>query len=124
MAETIVIEGRFNGPPQSAHGGYACGLLARHLDPNLAEVTLRSPPPLDAELQLRADGDSPTVRLFEDGALIAAAREIRGWSSRYPTRSASSRPRLHASARRFSRARLMRAASSAGPSATLRRGCA
>jgi hypothetical protein len=76
VADSIVIEGRFNGPPQSAHGGYACGLLARHIDPNLAEVTLRSPPPLDTELQLRAGGDSPAVRLFDGDILIAAGREI------------------------------------------------
>ncbi len=72
MAATIVIEGRFNGPPRSAHGGYACGVIARHVDPRLAEVTLRSPPPLDTEMEVREAG--PGVRLFDGETLIAEAR--------------------------------------------------
>jgi hypothetical protein len=72
MAETLVIDGRFNGPPASAHGGYASGLLARHVDPMAAEVTLRSPPPLDTELEIREkDGDA---RLFDGETLVAQAR--------------------------------------------------
>ncbi len=72
MAETLVIEGRFNGPPRSAHGGYVCGVLANRIDPLLAEVTLRSPPPLDAELALREREGG--IQLFVGETLLADAR--------------------------------------------------
>src|SRR5438552_14612416 len=42
---SVVIERRFCGPPNSANGGYVCGLLAAHIDGN-AEITLLAPPPL------------------------------------------------------------------------------
>ena len=55
--ETVVIERRFRGPPESGHGGYTCGLLAREI-PGVAEVSLRMPPPLERELRVvRGDGD-------------------------------------------------------------------
>jgi len=30
--QTIVIQHRFHGPPESGHGGYTCGLLAREIN--------------------------------------------------------------------------------------------
>lgn len=63
----IVIDSRFNGPPDSANGGYTCGLLAAIVG-EPCEVTLRAPPPLDR--RLRFDGE----RLWDDGAVIAEAR--------------------------------------------------
>jgi hypothetical protein len=45
----VSIPARFNGPPRSANGGYACGLFAALLG-GRAEVTLRTPPPLDVPL--------------------------------------------------------------------------
>ena len=48
---TTQIDSRYNGPPASANGGYACGMLGTLLD-DVAEVTLRSPPPLDTPLSL------------------------------------------------------------------------
>ncbi len=47
-------------------------MIARHVDPRLAEVTLRSPPPLDTEMEVREEG--PGVRLFDGETLIAEAR--------------------------------------------------
>jgi hypothetical protein len=47
----MIIPSRFNGPPDSANGGYACGLLSEALGGGF-EVTLRRPPPLDVELDL------------------------------------------------------------------------
>jgi hypothetical protein len=47
----IVIDPVFEGPPGSAHGGYACGLVAAHL-PADVEVTLRAPVPLGTALEL------------------------------------------------------------------------
>ena len=41
------IPARFNGPPGSANGGFACGLVAAELDVASAEVSLRAPPPLE-----------------------------------------------------------------------------
>jgi hypothetical protein len=50
------IAARFNGPPASANGGYACGTLAGLAAPAFGPrvtVSLHSPPPLDAPLSLR-----------------------------------------------------------------------
>jgi hypothetical protein len=47
----IVVDPTFEGPPGSAHGGYACGLLAPYL-PDDAEITLRGPVPLGTPLEL------------------------------------------------------------------------
>ncbi len=58
-AETpLVVEEQFRGPPMSGNGGYVCGLVAdrmtqgRHdlANDQAAEVTLRSPVPLDTEM--------------------------------------------------------------------------
>lgn len=71
MAEDIIIARRFCGPPNSANGGYACGMAAG-LVGGLAEVTLRSPPPLDCVLDVeRADA---TVRVLTGGKLVAEAK--------------------------------------------------
>jgi len=67
-----VIPGRFNGPPQSGHGGYSAWMAARYLD-GPAEVTLHEPPPLEIAMDVvREDG---TVRLRgADGEAILSAR--------------------------------------------------
>ena len=55
MAEGLVIGRRFNGPPDSAQGGYACGRFALEaagpLGSGRAVVTLHEPPPLDAPMR-------------------------------------------------------------------------
>jgi hypothetical protein len=69
----VIIAGRFNGPPDSANGGYTCGLVAGALG-GPVEVTLRSPPPLDRELALTPDEDGgATVR---DGDTVVAEARI------------------------------------------------
>ena len=71
-AVSMVIGGQFNGPPGSANGGYAAGLLAQELDAETVEATLRAPPPMDVPLRIeRADG---WARLLRDDELIAEAR--------------------------------------------------
>ena len=59
MSATLTIPSRFNGPPGSAHGGYACGRLAAlaagHL-PGPARVTLHAPVPLDTPLRYQTAG--------------------------------------------------------------------
>lgn len=47
----MIIPARFNGPPGSANGGYACGLVSEALGGGF-EVTLLLPPPLDTPLDL------------------------------------------------------------------------
>jgi hypothetical protein len=70
MGETVTIDRRFHGPPNSANGGYTSGLLAGFLE-GPAEVTLRKPPPLERPLSVvREDGH---VRLVDGEALIAEA---------------------------------------------------
>ena len=67
------IPARFNGPPGSANGGYACGLLAAFVGGE-AEVTLRLPPPLERELDVvRVDG---SVELRDGETLVAAAEPV------------------------------------------------
>jgi len=68
MQETIVIPRRFRGPPSSANGGYAAGLLASFLD-GPAEVTLRRPPPLERELGVERRG---AAAVLLDGAVLVA----------------------------------------------------
>ena len=68
---TITIPWRFRGPPRSGNGGYTCALLARHVDAPSAEVTLRSPPPLDRAMGVRHEGDR--ALLFDGEHLVAEA---------------------------------------------------
>ena len=69
----MIVPGRYNGPPDSANGGYACGLVAALLG-GVAEVTLRLPPPLDRELDVvRADG---RVVIRDGDALVAEAEPV------------------------------------------------
>lgn len=68
LEHIVVIQRRFRGPPDSANGGYACGLLARRIA-GTARVRLQSPPPLDTEL--RIDGDARQLRLLHGELQIA-----------------------------------------------------
>lgn len=52
MSDVVVIARRFRGPPDSANGGYACGLLGTRLEA-AARVRLNLPPPLDEPLTVR-----------------------------------------------------------------------
>jgi hypothetical protein len=66
----MIVPGRYNGPPGSANGGYACGLVAGLLG-GVVEVTLRRPPPLDRELEVvREDG---RVEIRDGDAVVAEA---------------------------------------------------
>ncbi len=70
MAASVTIDRRFNGPPDSAQGGYACGLIAERIDSASAAVSLRAPPPLETPLELRRGADG-TVALYDGEARIA-----------------------------------------------------
>ena len=57
MPESLVIPARFNGPPDSGHGGYTCGAVAEYVGAPVAEVELRAPPPLETSMDVhRLDG--------------------------------------------------------------------
>ncbi len=78
-APALTIDRRFNGPPDSANGGYLSGRLASYLNggvPGAAPVavTLRRPPPLARPMSVTgaADGE-PGLRLELAGTLIAEA---------------------------------------------------
>jgi hypothetical protein len=69
----VIVPGRYNGPPDSANGGYVCGLVAEILG-GAAEVTLRLPPPLDRELDVvRGDG---RLEVRDGEALVAEAEPV------------------------------------------------
>ena len=68
-ATTVVLERRFNGPPGTANGGYACGIVARHVD-GPAQVSLRRPVPLGRALELERHVDGH-VTLHDGDVLIA-----------------------------------------------------
>ena len=54
----IVLERRFNGPPATANGGYACGVVAKHVD-GPAAVSLRRPGPARHAARARAPRRRP-----------------------------------------------------------------
>jgi hypothetical protein len=71
VPETLFVPGRFNGPLTSGHGGYCSGVIADLVE-GPAEVSLRSPVPLDRPLAVsRENGGS--VRVLEGETLVAEA---------------------------------------------------
>lgn len=70
MNQEVVISHRFRGPPNSANGGYACGVVAAGIEGD-AVVTLRLPPPLDHPMTLSSDGSES--RLLDGEALVGEA---------------------------------------------------
>lgn len=71
-----MIGRQFCGPPNSGNGGYVCGVLAKDIE-GPATAVLRAPIPLDAPLNLTADG-GPTALLGAEGQLIGQARPSDG----------------------------------------------
>jgi len=69
--ESLVISGRYCGPPKSGNGGYVCGRMAAHL-PGVVSVRLKAPPPLETELQM--DISDTAVRLLHGTQIIAEAK--------------------------------------------------
>jgi hypothetical protein len=65
---TVIVAERYCGPPDSANGGYAAGMLARHLG-GTVEVTLRRPPPLGRALSVERPGARAVLM---DGAVVIA----------------------------------------------------
>jgi hypothetical protein len=64
----VTIAPRFNGPPDSGHGGYVSGRVAALID-GPARVRLHRPPPLGCALTLQRDGVGVTL---VDGEAVVA----------------------------------------------------
>jgi len=73
IADTVTIDNRFNGPPESGNGGYVCGLIGRHFA-GPAEVTLKAPPPLNTDLDLYLETGSRALSLFHGEDIIAKGK--------------------------------------------------
>jgi hypothetical protein len=71
----LIIPPKFNGPPDSANGGYTAGMLARYVAaPAGAVVTLRQPPPLATPLDVNTtDG---AIEVYDGDRLIASAAPV------------------------------------------------
>jgi hypothetical protein len=78
----MIIARRYNGPPDSANGGYTCGLVAGLLG-GTAEVTLRRPPPLGRELDVALELDGTEVELRDGDAVVAEGRVVE-WEPEVP----------------------------------------
>ena len=74
MSDSITVPAAFNGPLDSGNGGYSAGALAAFVD-GIAEVSLRSPIPLDRPLDVVVDDDA-TFRAVDGETLVAQARAV------------------------------------------------
>lgn len=71
---SISIPQRFNGPLDSGNGGYSAGIFAALID-GQAEVSLRSPIPLDTPLEVVRE-EAGSVQVVDGETLIAAAKPV------------------------------------------------
>jgi hypothetical protein len=69
---TLIVPAGFNGPRNSGQGGYTAGLIAMRMG-ELAEVSLRSPVPLDRELAIE-DYAHGGIHVRDGQTLVAEAR--------------------------------------------------
>jgi hypothetical protein len=72
VSEFVRIPGRFNGPLGSGNGGYSSGVIAGFVE-GPAEVSLRSPVPLERPLEV-IRGDDLSVRVLDGETLVAEAQ--------------------------------------------------
>ncbi|MEP7034340.1 MAG: hypothetical protein ABI662_05775 [Dermatophilaceae bacterium] len=76
MSESFVVPARFCGPPMSGNGGWTSGHLAQLVDGALeggtVTVRLRTPPPLDTEMEV-SWGDDGTAEIWDGKTLVAQA---------------------------------------------------
>ena len=71
---SLVLDPRYNGPPSTANGGYACGAIGELVD-GPAEVSLYSPPPLGVPLDVSFYDDGGVEARFDD-LVVARARPV------------------------------------------------
>ncbi|HEX5596406.1 MAG TPA: hypothetical protein VFX61_10365 [Micromonosporaceae bacterium] len=81
----MIIESRFNGPPDSGNGGYSAGVLATTLiEADAAEVTLRQPPPLGVPLTAAVNATGLTEVHGPDGGLVAQVVAVNPFTATVP----------------------------------------
>ena len=86
MNDRVVIDRRFNGPPNSANGGYTCGLLGTAVNAPAVHVSLLKPPPLDVPLlRRRADDGSVVLRRGDDVIATAVPGAVQAQAPPAPT---------------------------------------
>jgi hypothetical protein len=71
VAETLSVPRRFNGPRGRGQGGYSSAAIAGFVE-GPAEVTLRSPVPLETSLDVAREEDG-SVRVLDGETLVAEA---------------------------------------------------
>jgi len=76
VTDTLSIPAFFNGPPESGNGGYTCGRVAELVDAEVAEVSLRSPPPLETPLEVVREGDGVSVMDGDTLVAVGARSEL------------------------------------------------
>jgi hypothetical protein len=74
MPDALRIPAGFNGPRESGNGGYSAGAVAAFVG-EPAEVSLRSPVPLDRELEVVRDADG-SVRVLDGETLVCEGRGL------------------------------------------------
>ncbi len=72
MSETLTLPRRYNGPPDSANGGYVCGRLAELVGTDVVTVSLRTPPALERPLAVLREDERVELR---DGETLVAEAE-------------------------------------------------
>jgi hypothetical protein len=96
VAQEVVIERRFRGPPDAGQGGYSCGLVAERIASDCATVTLRKPPPLERPLQIEQRDGTVTLSdgqtLIADGTAAALPMDIPGAPALDAAQRASKHP--------------------------------
>lgn len=70
--DSIRVPTRWRGPVSSGNGGYTCGLVSKAMGAAAAEVTLRSPPPLERDLAVERRDDG--IRVCDGDTLVAEGR--------------------------------------------------
>jgi hypothetical protein len=74
----VIISRRFRGPPNSANGGFACGLIGCRLH-GPARVRLSEPPPLETSLTLRTPDERSAELILEGRTIGRAETADRAW---------------------------------------------
>ena len=74
---SLIVAKRFCGPPNSANGGYFCGLVAA-LSPDLVTVRLMKPPPLDTPLDAEISESDGSITIRQGVDVVAQARRASG----------------------------------------------
>ncbi len=92
---TLLIPARFNGPASSANGGWTAGALAELSVglglPAPVTVQLRTPPPLDRELDVVTTDDGVELRDGDSVVAVARAGVDEGWAPPAPVDLATAR---------------------------------